>query len=66
MSRNTSPSEFTCPKCGAGSALWLPDPKSTETDVTLKCLVCASIVRLPRDQVAESGSSDPGASRTFI
>jgi len=46
MLRSVSTTEFRCPTCGAESALRLPDSQS-RAQVTLKCLVCASLVRLP-------------------
>lgn len=46
MSRNTATLEFRCPTCGADSALRLP-ADAFPTYVTLKCLSCAALVRLP-------------------
>jgi hypothetical protein len=39
---------YRCPKCGATSALLLPEPVLRESHVTLKCLQCAHVVQVPR------------------
>jgi hypothetical protein len=39
---------YSCPKCGASSALLLPEPVTRQTHVALKCLECAHIDRVPR------------------
>ena len=65
MSPSSSTPEFQCPKCGATSALWLPDPNPPAL-VTLKCLACASLVRLPRDKVVASRFSDSNRAGTSI
>jgi len=51
---------FRCPKCGASSALLKPDPDPTGDIITLKCLSCASLMRLHRDTVSGSTDGDPG------
>ena len=42
---------FRCPKCGATSALLLPEPFLRESHVTLKCLQCAHVLRLSRSRL---------------
>jgi uncharacterized Zn finger protein len=39
---------YRCPKCGATSALLLPEPVIRERHVALKCLECAHVLRMPR------------------
>ena len=39
---------YRCPKCGATSALLLPQPVLRQTHVALKCLQCAHVLRMPR------------------
>jgi hypothetical protein len=39
---------YRCPKCGATSALLLPEPVMRESHVALKCLQCAHVLRMPR------------------
>jgi hypothetical protein len=39
---------YRCPKCGATSALLLPEPVLRASHVALKCLQCAHVLRLPR------------------
>jgi transcription elongation factor Elf1 len=46
MSRNTATLEFRCPTCGAEAALRL-SADAFPTYVTLKCLSCAALVRVP-------------------
>jgi hypothetical protein len=53
----SSTAEFSCPSCGASSALWLPDADPRAHDITLKCLSCATLMRLPKDKVLGAGSS---------
>jgi hypothetical protein len=48
---------YRCPKCGATSALLMPDPVADESQVTLKCLECAHLVRVPRHQL--EGANGP-------
>jgi hypothetical protein len=54
VSRNTlsmshdSDASYRCPKCGATSALLLPQPVTRESQVALKCLQCAHVLRIPR------------------
>jgi predicted RNA-binding Zn-ribbon protein involved in translation (DUF1610 family) len=42
---------FRCPKCGATSALLLPEPLLRESHVALKCLQCAHVVRMSRSRL---------------
>jgi hypothetical protein len=58
MAQRSPNDGFECPKCGATSALWIPDMTPDRANVTLKCLSCASLMRLPREQVAGPASSD--------
>jgi predicted RNA-binding Zn-ribbon protein involved in translation (DUF1610 family) len=60
MSRSPSNTEFSCPSCGASSALWFPDSDPQRLDVTLKCLSCGTLMRLPKDKVVGAGSSVRG------
>jgi hypothetical protein len=61
-----SSDEFRCPSCGAGSALWLPDRDPARLDATLKCLSCATLIRLPKSKVVGASSAGPGGSaRSF-
>lgn len=46
---------YRCQKCGATSALLMPQPVTPETHVTLKCLHCAQIQRLPRHRLEGAG-----------
>jgi DNA-directed RNA polymerase subunit RPC12/RpoP len=39
---------YRCPKCGATTALLLPEPIERESHVALKCLQCAHVLRIPR------------------
>jgi hypothetical protein len=39
---------YRCPKCGATTALLMPEPITRESLVALKCLECAHIERMPR------------------
>jgi hypothetical protein len=39
---------FRCPKCGATSALLLPEPVVRDSHVALKCLQCSHVLRVPR------------------
>ena len=43
-----SDASYRCPKCGATSALLLPEPVVRESHVALKCLQCAHVLRMPR------------------
>jgi hypothetical protein len=47
---------FRCPKCGATSALLMPEPVLHVSHVALKCLQCAHVLRAPR-QILESASA---------
>jgi hypothetical protein len=47
---------YRCPKCGATSALLLPEPVVGEGLVALKCLQCAHVVRIPRQLLEGTGS----------
>lgn len=49
------PDAYRCPKCGATSALLMPEPIPQAAHVALKCLGCAHVLRLPRTQVAGVG-----------
>ena len=46
---------FRCPKCGATSALLLPEPTVREAHVALKCLQCAHVLRVPRHKLEGAG-----------
>jgi hypothetical protein len=59
MSRGSTSSEFCCPRCGAEAALSFPNPDPQLQEVTLKCLTCATLMRLPKDKVFGAGSSGP-------
>ena len=48
---------YRCPKCGATSALLLREPVARQSDVALKCLQCAHVLRLPRHLLQGAGSS---------
>jgi hypothetical protein len=39
---------YRCPKCGATSALLMPQPILRPSHVALKCLQCAHVLRAPR------------------
>ena len=40
----------------------IPDPDPRRTDVTLKCLSCTTLIRLPKDRVVRvSSSGDEGS-----
>jgi hypothetical protein len=39
---------YRCPKCGATSALLMPQPILRPSYVALKCLQCAHVLRAPR------------------
>jgi hypothetical protein len=51
MSEGSSSTEFRCPACGAASAVMLPEEGQTPDTLTLRCLTCARLMRLPRGQV---------------
>jgi transcription elongation factor Elf1 len=55
----SSRSEFNCPTCGAAAALWFPNADPQLQVVTLKCVSCATLMRLPKDKVVGAGSSGP-------
>lgn len=57
--------EFRCPTCGAESALRLP-AGAFPAFVTLKCLSCAALVRLPPNSPDFSESPGPDGARTAI
>jgi hypothetical protein len=42
---------YRCPKCGATSALLLPEPVERDSQVALKCLQCAHVLRVPRQSL---------------
>jgi hypothetical protein len=46
---------YRCPRCGATSALLMPEPSTRASEVTVKCLQCAHVVRLPRSRLAGAG-----------
>ena len=50
-----SDAAYRCPKCGATSALLMPEPVVEDGHVTLKCLECAHTLRVPRHQVEGAG-----------
>jgi len=54
---------YRCAKCGATTAVIIPESSAQESDVTLKCLQCAHIQRVPRQQLEGAGgpldSTDP-------
>ena len=66
MTRDSSNPEFSCPTCGASSALWFPDPDPQRLDVTLKCLSCGALMRLPKDKVVGASSSALGGTDRSI
>jgi RNase P subunit RPR2 len=47
---------YRCLKCGATSALLLPERVTHTSHVTLKCLECGHIQQVPRRQVEGAGS----------
>jgi hypothetical protein len=51
-----SDTAYRCPKCGATSALVLRQAILRPTQVALKCLQCAHVLRVPR-QILEGGSA---------
>jgi hypothetical protein len=53
---------YRCPKCGATSALLLPEPIMPERQVALKCLQCAHVLRLPRHMLEGVGARFDSAS----
>jgi hypothetical protein len=50
-----SDAAYQCPKCGATSALLLPEPIVREGHVALKCLQCAHVLRVPRHLLEGAG-----------
>jgi hypothetical protein len=46
---------YRCPKCGATSALLLPERVLPSHDVALKCLQCAYVLRVPRHLLEGAG-----------
>ncbi len=46
---------YRCQKCGATAALLMPQPVTHGTHVTVKCLECAHIQRLPRHLLEGAG-----------
>jgi hypothetical protein len=50
-----SDAAFRCPKCGATTALILPQPVLRPSHVALKCLQCAHVLRAPR-HILEGGA----------
>jgi len=53
---NDSDGAYRCPKCGATSALLLPQPVMRQSDVVLKCLQCAHVLRVPRHVLDGAGT----------
>jgi hypothetical protein len=53
---------YRCPKCGATSALVLPEPMMRERQVALKCLQCAHVLRMPRHALEAAGRFDSTSS----
>jgi hypothetical protein len=51
-----SDTAYRCPKCGATSALLLPEPAVRKSHVALKCLQCAHVVRVPRHMLDGGGA----------
>ena len=47
---------YRCPKCGATSALLMPQPILRPSHVALKCLQCAHVLRAPRHILEGSGA----------
>jgi hypothetical protein len=50
-----SDAAYRCPKCGATSALLLPEPIVPDSRVALKCLQCAHVLRVPRQLLESAG-----------
>ena len=59
---NDPDTAYRCPKCGATSALVLPEPIVHERRVALKCLECAHVLRMPRHMLAATGRLDSTSS----
>jgi uncharacterized Zn finger protein len=55
---------YRCPKCGATSALLLPQPVVRRSYVALKCLQCAHVLRMPR-QMLEGTATRFDSSRSL-
>jgi hypothetical protein len=55
MSRD-SDDGYRCPKCGATSALLMPEPILRPSHVVLKCLQCAHVLRVPRQVLDNIGN----------
>jgi hypothetical protein len=53
--RDSGPA-YRCPKCGATSALLLPQPVLRPSQVALKCLHCGHVLRAPR-RILERGAA---------
>jgi hypothetical protein len=53
---------YRCPKCGATSALLLPEPIVPDSHVALKCLQCAHVLRVPRHVLEGDGRFDSASS----
>jgi hypothetical protein len=51
-----SDTAYRCPKCGATSALVLRQPSLRPSQVALKCLQCAHVLRMPR-HILEGGAA---------
>ena len=66
MSRGSSPLSSSCPSCGAAAAVWFPNSDPQPQDITLKCVSCATLMRLPKDKVVGAGSSGPQGNIRFI
>jgi hypothetical protein len=53
---NDSSDVYRCPKCGATTALLMPEPFLQVDHVALKCLQCAHVLRAPR-QIIEGSAA---------
>jgi DNA-directed RNA polymerase subunit RPC12/RpoP len=53
---SNSDAAYRCLKCGATSALLMPEPVTQdETDVAVKCLECAHVQRVSRSLLEGAG-----------
>jgi hypothetical protein len=59
-----SDTAYRCPKCGATSALVLRQPILRPSQVALKCLQCAHVLRMPR-QILEGGAARIGSTSSL-
>jgi predicted RNA-binding Zn-ribbon protein involved in translation (DUF1610 family) len=51
-----SDTAYRCPRCGATSALVLRQPIVRPSQVALKCLQCAHVLRVPRRMLESSAA----------